>query len=140
MSSAIQKMFDEHCLGRSCRNCVIYEDMLKLGDPTFIDCYLHFADNFERLAPLVDARHKEEQEQNEEIQDTNDPVSHPSHYTFGTIEVIDAIEDWQLPFHLANVVKYVARAGKKDQDKLIEDLQKASWYLNRYIEYLTKDL
>jgi len=67
-----------------------------------------------------------------------DPVNHPSHYTFGSIEVIDAIEDWELPYHLGNVVKYVARAGRKDQAKTIEDLKKARWYLDRYIEQLEK--
>jgi len=63
-----------------------------------------------------------------------DNVNHPSHYTFGSIEVIDAIEDWKLPYHLGNVIKYVARAEHKG--KPLEDLKKAQWYLNRYIEQL----
>lgn len=52
----------------------------------------------------------------------HDVVNHPSHYTRGNIEVIDFIEDQQLPYHLGNVVKYVARAGFKG-DK-VEDLKK----------------
>lgn len=64
----------------------------------------------------------------------NDMVNHPTHYTFGEIEVIDAIEDWKLEFHEGNVVKYVARANHKD--KRLEDLKKAAWYLNRKIEML----
>jgi hypothetical protein len=63
-------------------------------------------------------------------------VSHPPHYNSGKIEVIEAIEDWQLGFHLGNVVKYVARAGKKDPAKEVEDLEKSRWYLNRKIELL----
>lgn len=63
-------------------------------------------------------------------------VTHPSHYNSGKIEVIEAIEDWGLGFHLGNVVKYVARAGKKDASKEVEDLEKASWYLKRKIEIL----
>lgn len=63
-------------------------------------------------------------------------VTHPSHYNAGKIEVIEAIEDWGLGFHLGNVVKYVARAGKKDPTKEVEDLQKAAWYLARKIEIL----
>ena len=43
----------------------------------------------------------------------HDSVAHPRHYTFGGIEVIDAIEAWSLGFHLGNVVKYVARAAHK---------------------------
>lgn len=60
-----------------------------------------------------------------------DVINHPSHYTRGKIEVIDFIEDQQLPYHLGNVIKYIARAGPKG-DKL-EDLKKARWYLDRYI-------
>jgi len=64
----------------------------------------------------------------------NDPVNHPSHYTSGKIEVIDFIEDQKLGFCLGNTVKYVARAGKKDPGKLLEDLKKAQWYLEREIQ------
>jgi hypothetical protein len=62
-------------------------------------------------------------------------VNHPKHYNMGKIEVIDAIEDWQLGFHLGNVVKYVARAAHKFG---LEDLKKARWYLDRYIHWLEK--
>ena len=69
---------------------------------------------------------------------TDDPVNAPSHYTSGGIEVIDALEAWGLDrdFCLGNVVKYVARAGKKDPSKLTEDLKKARWYLDRRIKQL----
>lgn len=63
-------------------------------------------------------------------------VDHPSHYNRGKIEVIDFIEDQGLSFHLGNVIKYVARAGSKG-DKL-EDLKKARWYLDRYINEVMK--
>lgn len=66
----------------------------------------------------------------------NDVVNHPSHYTDGKIEVIDFIEDKGLNFHRGNAVKYIARAGKKDPNREIEDLQKAVWYLNREIKSL----
>lgn len=59
-------------------------------------------------------------------------VMHPNHYTRGKgkIEVIEAIEDWELTFSEANVVKYVVRAPLKD--KLL-DLQKGKRYLVRLI-------
>jgi hypothetical protein len=63
-----------------------------------------------------------------------DNVNHPKHYTFGRIEVIEAIEDWKLSFHRGNAIKYVARAGVKNPDKTVEDLEKAVWYLKREIE------
>jgi len=66
-------------------------------------------------------------------------VSRPSHYTSSKVEVIDAIEAWGLGYHLGNVVKYVARAGKKNPTKDIQDLEKAAWYLNRRIENLKQE-
>ncbi len=59
----------------------------------------------------------------------------PSHYR-REIEVIDFIEVYELGFCLGNTVKYVARAGKKDAGKTVEDLRKALWYLNREINRL----
>ena len=67
----------------------------------------------------------------------NDPVLRPRHYTFGAVEVIDAIEAWELGFHLGNVVKYVVRAGRKGSK--IQDLEKARWYLSREIERLVHE-
>lgn len=65
-----------------------------------------------------------------------DNINHPSHYTYGKIEVIDYIEDKDFGYHLGNAIKYISRAGKKDKSKTIEDLEKAIWYLNRKIELL----
>ena len=68
----------------------------------------------------------------------SDNVNHPSHYTDGKIEVIEFIEDKNLSFHRGNAVKYICRAGKKDPQKEIEDLQKAIWYINREIKNLKR--
>lgn len=66
-------------------------------------------------------------------------VNHPSHYNQGRYEVIDVIEDWNLGFSLGNAVKYIARAGHKDKDRTIEDLEKAIWYISREINRLHKE-
>lgn len=58
-------------------------------------------------------------------------IDHPSHYNRGKIEVIDFIEDQQLNFNLGNVIKYICRAGFKDDRE--QDLKKALWYLEREI-------
>lgn len=68
----------------------------------------------------------------------NDSVNHPAHYTDGNIEVIDFIEDKGLGYHLGNAIKYISRAGKKDPDKYVEDLEKAVWYLQREIKRQTQ--
>lgn len=68
---------------------------------------------------------------------TKDPVNHPQHYGGDTTyEVIKVITAWNLGFDLGNVTKYVARAGKKDPTKELEDLRKARFYLNHRINTL----
>ena len=63
-----------------------------------------------------------------------DPITRPFHYTRGSIEVLDFIEDQNLDFHLGNVVKYVARCGHKGD--MLGDLRKAREYLSRRIALL----
>ena len=64
-----------------------------------------------------------------------DPVNHPSHYKQYTgFEVIDITE--QLNFNRGNAVKYILRAGFKDNE--MEDLRKAQFYINREIQRLEK--
>ena len=69
----------------------------------------------------------------------------PTHYKDGPthtlcdqpIECIDITQG--MSFCLGNVVKYIFRAGKKDPTKLLEDLEKAAWYLNREILRLKEE-
>jgi len=84
----------------------------------------------------IEEAHKVLESHKHDIATLDDVVNHPSHYTDGKIEVLDFIEDKKLGFHLGNVVKYVARAGKKDPAKTIEDLEKAEFYLKRKIDKL----
>jgi len=65
----------------------------------------------------------------------SDNVNHPAHYNqYKGFEVIDITE--QMNFNLGNVVKYVMRAGFKDPEKTVEDLEKARWYLDKEINRL----
>ena len=50
------------------------------------------------------------------------------------IQPIDVIEDWDLPHHLACVVKYIARFRNKGDAR--SDLVKANWYLVRYVRLI----
>lgn len=62
---------------------------------------------------------------------------HPSHYCDGRkFETIDVILDWGLGFLLGNVVKYVSRAGRKED--AIGDLRKAQVYLRWAVERLER--
>jgi len=69
---------------------------------------------------------------------TDSKVDHPSYYggkndPYEAIKVIDA---WGLDFCLGNAIKYISRAGKKDPERLLQDLNKAKWYLEHEIERL----
>lgn len=64
----------------------------------------------------------------------DDIVNRPKHYTQGSIEVIDFIEDQKLDFRAANVVKYTCRARYKGKE--LEDYKKARFYLDRLIKEL----
>ena len=63
-------------------------------------------------------------------------VNHPPHYTMGKIEVIDAIEDWNLDHHRASAVAYIVRSPHKGTE--VQDLEKAIWYLQRKVAQLKK--
>ena len=65
-----------------------------------------------------------------------DLVDHPSYYggRHNAYEAINVIEAWSLNFHCGNVVKYIARHKEKDDPR--QDIEKAIWYLQRYLEAL----
>jgi hypothetical protein len=65
----------------------------------------------------------------------DEKVDHPDHYggDNNPYEAIKIIEALGLDFHLGNVVKYISRAGKKSEN-VLEDMRKAKWYLDRWLE------
>lgn len=67
---------------------------------------------------------------------SNDNVNHPAHYqTDNGLEAIEVIEAFfENNYHLGNAFKYMARAGKKNDE--LEDIEKAIWYLERYKQTL----
>ena len=63
----------------------------------------------------------------------SDNIKHPSHYAEGrNYEPKDVIRDWGLNFNLGNAVKYISRAGRKDD--IVQELKKAQEYLQFEIE------
>lgn len=65
--------------------------------------------------------------------DDTDAIN-PSHYKQYPVEVIELTE--HMNFNRGNAVKYIARAGFKNPDNIIEDLEKAKWYIKREIARL----
>jgi hypothetical protein len=67
----------------------------------------------------------------------NDLVKAPSHYCDGRqYEPRKVIRDWSLSWEIGSAVKYLARAGRKDKDKQVEDLRKAIEFIQYEIEGL----
>ncbi|WP_448857717.1 DUF3310 domain-containing protein [Corynebacterium propinquum] len=103
-----------------------------------MDFYAGVADEFEDtvferyIAGPVPSVHETED---------SDPVNSPEHYKTNGLEAIDVVEAFFVDNYLrGNVFKYIVRAGKKDPDKKVEDLEKAAWYLNREISNLKEQL
>ena len=68
----------------------------------------------------------------------NDPVNHPAHYTSGSVECIDAMVS---AFGAAQVAVYAKIAAFKylwraDHKGGTEDMEKARWYINKYLDLL----
>ena len=67
------------------------------------------------------------------MKDYTKAVKNPPHYTAGRkFEPKDVIRDWRLNFNLGSAVKYIARAGRKDD--IVQDLKKAQEYLQFEID------
>lgn len=68
----------------------------------------------------------------------NDPVNHPKHYTShpSGLECIDIAEHHS--FCIGNAIKYLWRAGLKEGNSSVQDLEKAIWYINREIDSLIR--
>lgn len=92
----------------------------------------------------VDDIEKKINNQENETQDT-DSVNHPSHYTQGSVEVIDILEqqanimaesgiDARAIPSITNALKYLCRFQSKGT--AVQDIDKAIWYLNRAKQYL----
>jgi hypothetical protein len=63
----------------------------------------------------------------------------PKHYQRGSYQIWDFIVDQQLDFLAGNIIKYICRAGHKDQETEIDDWLKVRAYVNRKIKALTND-
>lgn len=68
---------------------------------------------------------------------SKDMVKRPEHYCFSKFEPKDVIREWGLNFNLGSAVKYIARAGRKDD--IVQDLKKAREFLSFEIEALEAD-
>jgi hypothetical protein len=74
-----------------------------------------------------------------ESKGVEEAVNHPNHYggADNPYEAVKVIEAWGANFNLGNCLKYIARRGRKSP--LLEDLEKAQWYLQREIDTVKRN-
>ena len=116
-------------IGAEGKDYLLSPELLKLGYTMLFDGRQKLFINESKSLPINLLQNKE-------------MVNHPQHYggESNVYEVVKVAEAWGLDkdAYLFNVIKYVARAGKKDTDKELQDLKKSLWYLERRIQNLDK--
>lgn len=53
-------------------------------------------------------------------------------------DIVIAIENWSLDYHLGNAIQCIVMSQKKGRDEEIADLKRARWYLDRKINRLER--
>lgn len=125
-----------YCNNWSNGGCTIHDYECKIGDKNCLEYdYSELLTQIDSLANVLKDSFKPTVYKDNEINE-KEMINHPQHYNMGKFEAIDVIEDWQLNFNLGNTVKYISRAGHKDD--IIQDLKKSLWYLDREIKRLEK--
>ena len=114
--------------------------MKNLCDGTSYNCeWNEMTDNMlNKCLDIIRATNHKEQTTNQS-DSKSDMICHPAHYNQGNIECIDAMAAATVNKHgieavcVSNVIKYLWRYESKNG---LEDVKKASWYLNRLIDEL----
>ena len=132
------KMIEKHCDSMpSCSACPIGS---KDGSFVCFSDWEDYPDDIKKNYEIIFGN----AEDTEEEKKADDMVNHPSHYTFGGVECIDAItsalssyKDSVDSWLVGQVIKYLWRAPLKG--KYEEDIKKAQFYLNRLVEKIDKN-
>ena len=125
----------------SCSVCRIGS---KNGSFTCYSDWEDYPNDIEKNYDIIFGKASETKEEKVEKK-AEDMVNHPSHYTRGGVECIDAItsalssyEDSVDSWLVGQVIKYLWRAPLKG--KYEEDIKKAQFYLNRLVEKINKNV
>lgn len=128
-----------YCASRiGCAGCPLALDSIH-HKHTCYSFWYKFPEDIERNYDLIFGNDTNSDEEKDE-----DMVNHPSHYTSGGVECIDAItaalskyDDPVDSWLVGQVIKYLWRAPLKG--KYDEDIKKAQFYLNRLVEKIDKN-
>lgn len=130
----------DYCKATGCKNCVLaYKEWGTGGDRKCLNIAVATEEELDKAIDLITKAKVDEMfEHIEEVKPEHDIIAHPAHYTYSEYEPKDVIRAWGLNFNLGSAVKYVARAGRKDD--IVQDLKKAKQFLEFEIEAIEKGL
>ena len=136
----MRRKVDKYCASfgpNICKGCRLYGPGDSCGwyhdnDESTEDCYWFLVNEGLIGKPEQPEINFVKAERNDEVEPKNDAVQHPSHYTHGGIECIEAIRasmtaDGFCDYCKGNIIKYIWRWRDKGG---VEDLRKASVYLD----------
>ena len=140
------KKIKEYCESSYCSNCAIrnectadfiakiHESVKNINNNSLSNAY-----DIEKNYEIIFGNDSEAKKEK-----ADDMVNHPSHYTSGGVECIDAItaalskyDDPVDSWLVGQVIKYLWRAPLKG--KYEEDIKKAQFYLNRLVEKIREN-
>jgi len=122
----IRKIINTNCCGRTCGTCPLWDCDYDCGRIDDEDCTQEEAERlYSIMCPSIVTKGI-----------SDNPVTHPSHYTQGNIQCIDAMEsafgkEAVATWCKLNSFKYIWREEHKNG---LQDIDKAIWYLNKYKE------
>jgi hypothetical protein len=137
-----RKILDNYCSGESCDNCVLINEHWEHRIES-MGCLMFMCATEEEIDKAILLLVDNNKITPNELREANDlpPVKEdtpitPNYYNDTKIAPIDVIEDWDLDFCLGSALKYIKRAGKKENNPSVQDLKKVIWYIERRIKEL----
>jgi len=115
----------EYCASTACEECVLKNKWVNEADEQCIEICDATETELDWALELINGA-------------SGDPVNHPGHYETGKFECIDVMTEAiglenTKGFCLCNAFKYIYRCTKKHETP-VEDVKKAIWYLNKFLE------
>lgn len=115
----------EYCASTACKECVLKNKWVHEAGEQCLDIRGAAEKDIDWALALINGA-------------SGDPVNHPGHYETGKFECIDVMTEaigleYTKGFCLCNAFKYIYRCTKKHETP-VEDVKKAIWYLNKFLE------
>ena len=128
-----------YCDGTSCNDCILKGNWESdTANSGCINIRGASEEELDRALQLIAEGTQESVPDDTEQEEVHgEQVEHPTHYCYSKYEPKDVIRAWGLNFNLGSVIKYIARAGRKDD--ILMELKKAREFLTFEIEAIEEE-